>query len=126
MTMKDNKIIKRRYRLFFKKVLLGVIVLFLLFLLWIVYGAWQTNSVIQEQRDIQERKVAQYEEKRENLSRSLSALQTEQGREDELIRTLPVKKPGEEVIILVAEEEHAPSTLQNRQEEKKSFSWWPF
>ena len=114
---------KKKQRIFYKKIVIAILVVLLIILTRALVNGFESLSVIKEKREKQERLVANKQARISDLEEELSFLETQEGLEQEIIATLPVKRPGEQVTILIERDEEEVRFLE-RPEEKKP--WWKF
>jgi cell division protein FtsL len=85
-------------------------VLFILFLVvltfaWSVFGFWGKMSDTRKNRQIVEAKVNQLQVEKERLTADISKLSTEEGVEDNIREKFGLAKEGEQLIVVVDEED---------------------
>lgn len=109
-------------RLIFRKIILSRFVLALLFIIFI-FSFWSSADIfLKSRKAYKERKeveqtIEELKEKKKELERKLSELETEKGIERELINKFQIKKPGEEVLVIM----DAPSKEGDETKEKAGF-----
>jgi len=119
----QKRSMKKKQRIFYKKIAILVIVVLLILVGRALVNGMQSLDAISEKREKQERLVQNKQVRVDRLEKELSYLQTQEGLEQEMIATLPIKRPGEQVVVLIEQEEKETRFLE-RKEEKKS--WWKF
>jgi len=85
--------------------LLGLVIVWLLFLIW---GIVRKEEIARKAMDDRKAELAVLEERKAILAGNLTELESERGQEATLRQTYGVARPGEEVIIVVPPKEAAP------------------
>ena len=114
---------KKKQRILYKKIAIVVIIVLLVLVGRAMFNGLQSLEAISEKRDKQERIMKDKQARVDRLERELSYLKTQEGLEQEMIATLPIKRPGEEVVVLIEQEEKEVRFLERKEEEKP---WWKF
>ena len=114
---------KKKQRILYKKIAIVLFVVLLIILVRAVWGGFDSLTSIQEQREQQVYEFELKDERVAGLEEQIAFLDTQEGLEQEMIATLPIKRPGEQVTILIEQEEREMRFLE-REEEKSS--WWKF
>lgn len=114
---------KKKQRIFYKKALIIFFAFLLVILIRGVWGGYESLQLAQEQQERQQDKFDGLDSRINHLESRISYLDTQEGLEQELLETFPVKRPGEEVFILVEQEEESAGFFEIQDEEK---SWWKF
>lgn len=91
--------------------------LLMLFFAWGVFGLMNKMSVTIENRRLAENKVAQLKKDKEKLSSDLARLQTESGVEENIRQKFGLVKEGENMIIVV-DDQNKP---ENKEEGRDGF-----
>ena len=102
-------------------VLFGILAIVLGKATWEMY---QSFSFVQERYKDEVQKLDKLESRVGVLQSEIQYLSTETGINDELVETFPVKRPGEQVIILVKQEEIQNASLLETTNKNKP--WWEF
>jgi len=113
---------KKKQRILYKKVAIVFLIVFLIILARAVWSGFDSLNSIQEQRELQVYEFELKDERVAELEEQIAFLDTQEGLEQEMIATLPIKRPGEQVTILIEQEEKEMRFLE-REEEKP---WWKF
>lgn len=114
---------KKKQRLLYKKILIAFFIVLVIILGNAVMGGYDSLNVAQEQQNKQQEKFDSLDTRIEYLETRIDYLDTQEGLEQELLETFPVKRPGEEVFVLIEQEEGNTKFLEISQEEKP---WWKF
>lgn len=93
---------KSRLREYFIAALLTLVIIWLTSLIW---GIARKEEIARKTVQETQAELALLEERRKTLESNLAELSTERGQEANLRQTFGVARPGEEVIIVVPEEE---------------------
>lgn len=97
---------KRRFKKFlYSKFSVFILIVVFLFMGKAVFNAYQKYAVSSEGKQSVLEEVHEITERKEFLEEELSRLQSERGVEEELRKKFQIAKPGEQVIIIVGEEE---------------------
>lgn len=114
---------KKKQRILVKKIVIIVLVFFAIFLLRAVSEKMNDLEAIQEMRDQQVKTFEKKDERVAELEAQIAFLDTQEGLEQEMIATLPIQRPGEQVTILIEQEEQETRYLERPVEKKP---WWKF
>ena len=114
---------KKKHRVLYKKLLL----LFLFGILFtVVRGLWGGYGALndaQSMKQVQEDKLNKIDDRIVGLEGKIASLDTRVGMDEELIEIFPIKRPGEEVIVLIEQKERGSGFIQKEEADKK---WWQF
>lgn len=113
---------KKKQRILYKKIAVVVCGLLVVFLGRAVLGGFGALESAQERQDDQSEKFSKLDERIVYLENRIDFLDTQEGLEQEILETFPVKRAGEKVTILIEQDEEG-SGFFRRPEEKK---WWEF
>lgn len=106
----------RRGRRPLKDYVFGVILLIILgYLVYNVYDIFRKEEIARRTANETRQEMAELDERHATLQKNLNDLDTERGREASYREQFGVARPGEEVIIVVAEDAEAPQT---------GLTWW--
>jgi len=106
----------------YKKIIIVVFVVLLIILIRGVAGGFDALNSAQERQSDQADEFSKLDERIGFLENRIEYLDTEEGVEQEILETFPVKRSGEKVTILIEQDETGSGFFQ-RPEEKK---WWEF
>lgn len=119
---------RRRIKNFLQSpVLLFVLLITAIILVRSNYNIYKTNQSARISRDESDRKLASLREESGRLNMELEKLGTERGREDELRNKFQITKAGEEVLVVVDQQDAATQTANVGSADKsnnKSESYW--
>jgi cell division protein FtsB len=96
------------------QLLLAVLVCLVLFMLWAVWGVYGKYQEAKARKVLLSTDYAQMVTREEALKEKLDHLKTERGMEEEIRAKFQVAKPGEEVIVLLGEDQEPTTTPQVR------------
>ncbi len=114
---------KKKQRVLVKKI--GIVVLLVLLVI-LIRGVWGGQSALKDAKERQSEQASEFahlDERIAGLESQITHLGTKEGKQDELIETFPIKRPGEEVVILIENKEGGAGFIEKKEEKK---SWWQF
>lgn len=122
---------KRKLRSFVNSRITQAVILLLAF--WVGYSAYVRYEVAMEMKDRRVEAQDQAEElqqRKDDLSQEVEYLSSDRGIEAEMRRQFDVALPGEQVVVIVEEDEGpeilplSSSTNEERSEDKKWYQFW--
>lgn len=115
---------KKKHRIVYKKIAVVVLLILILLMVRAVWSANTSLEIAQEKQLTQQEKFDSVEQRIDFLENRIQYLDTEEGLEQEMLETFPIKRPGEKVIILVERDDSGSGFLQFQEEEDQP--WWKF
>jgi len=113
---------KKKQRIVYKKIAVVVCAVLVVFLVRAVFGGFGALESAKERQDDQSEEFSKLDDRITYLENRIDFLDTQEGLEQEILETFPVKRAGEKVTILIEQDEEG-SGFFPRAEEKK---WWEF
>lgn len=92
-------------------VLLGIV---LLAFSWSVFGLLGRMQETAKNRKIEEDKIVELQQRKENLSTNIASLKTEKGVEENIREKFGLTKDGEDVIVIVDDKNQANPTKEKQ------------
>ena len=113
-------------RLFWRRLLVLVLIVIVMFGIWAVWGVYQKERESSARRQQAEAQLKDLSARAKNLTASIGTLETERGQEEALRDAYEVGKAGEGMVLIV---DQAPtSTPQVSEPEpnlfRRIFWWW--
>lgn len=96
------------------QIVLGVLVCLVLFLSWAVWGVYGKYQEAKARKTLLSGDYSHMVAREEALKEKLDHLKTERGMEEEIRAKFQVAKPGEEIIVLLGEDQEPTTTPQAR------------
>lgn len=104
----------------------GILVLVVGFLLWNAFERYTVAQMMADRRIEVEQTAATLQARKESLEAEVRYLQDERGIEAEMRRQFDIALPGEEVVVIVEDdEENLIQPLATTTVEAEA-DWWPF
>ena len=92
------------------------------------YTRYEIAMEMKERREVAEAEVKALEERKNTLEDQVEYLSSERGQEAEMRRQFDVALPGEQVVVIVEDEENEveilPLATSTKQEEEKWYQFW--
>lgn len=92
------------------QIILGVLLCLVLFMSWAVWGVYDKHQEAKARKQLLAEEYVTMTERERALTEKLDHLKTERGMEEEIRAKFQVAKPGEEIIVLLGEDEQATTT----------------
>lgn len=99
-----------RYSHFRAWLVIGVLTVLIIILSRSVWGIYQKNKLADENKEMTVRTLNELKQRQTEAETKLNRLQTTQGVEEEIRKTLPVAKDGEHVITIIDQSDEATDT----------------
>ena len=99
--MRELREKRRVQRTLYSKVIIGILVVALFFVLSATWGVYEKYRETKENRDIAEQELLKFEERERNIKDEIARLKTERGVEEEIREKFGFVKEGEGVIVIV-------------------------
>lgn len=108
----------------YKKIGIVVLCLVAAVLIKATWDVYQSYAIAKERKEDEIQKLEKLKARVGDLETEIQYLSTETGINDELVETFPIKREGEQVIILVKQEDVKESSFLLTT--KKDKQWWEF
>lgn len=106
----------------------GVVFFLTLVVGWSAYVRYDIAMEMRDRRIQAEQEATALEARKEVLKKQVEYLSSERGQEAEMRRQFDVALPGEQVVVIVEEENNEPAILPldntNVEEEKRWYQFW--
>ena len=99
--MRELREKRRVQRTLYSKVIIGILVVALFFVLSATWGVYGKYLETKENRDIAEQELLKFEERERNIKDEIARLKTERGVEEDIREKFGFVKEGEGVIVIV-------------------------
>jgi len=113
---------KKKERILYKKIAIVVLVILLVIL---ARGVSNGYLAVQDAKEIQQDKQQEFDKLDQRivyLENRIDFLDSKEGLEQELLETFPIKRQGEQVTILIEQEDRSAGFLI----ESEDIPWWKF
>ncbi|MEZ4104161.1 MAG: septum formation initiator family protein [Candidatus Paceibacterota bacterium] len=119
---------KRKLRsVFNSRITQVVLIILILFMSWSAYGRFLVAKEMSEKRVILEKEITKLEERQKSLSEEVEYISSERGMEAEIRRQFDVARKGEQVVVIMEDEDVATTVEPLPKTEKEaSRPWYKF
>lgn len=109
-----------QHSFFQSKPILIILALFLLVIVWNTFSLIGKMLETEKKKEIEEKKIADLESRKEQLLNDIERLNTTQGKEEVIRENFGVVKEGEQVIVIV-EDKKEKETVKEEESKLKNF-----
>lgn len=103
----------------------AVLVAIVCFMLWNVFERYTIASTMSDRRALIEQEAAVLQAREASLEKEVQYLRDDRGIEAEMRRQFDIALPGEEVVVIL-EDENATAVTPLATSTEESTSWWPW
>ena len=104
----------------------GVLAVMAFVMLWNAFERYTIADMMSDRREAVEQEAAALETQKEALEAQVQYLRDDRGIEAEMRRQFDISLPGEEVVVIL-EDEEATSTIEPLEvEPEEERGWWPW